>query len=109
MKISNFDVKSVATIDDIKRFISNTITQIINIVNGKITFKDNFDGASISTTFSSANVDTPVVHNLGRNAIGYILVTASASMSVYTGSQAGNTTTIFLRSNNPGSATLLVY
>jgi hypothetical protein len=109
MKISNFDVKSVATIDDIKRFISNTITQIINIVNGKITFKDNFDGVSVGASFTAANTDTPVVHNLGRNAIGYILVTASAAMSVYTGSQAGNTTTIFLRSNNPGSATILVF
>lgn len=109
MKIANFDVSNVGSIEDVKRFISQTMAQVITIINGRITLADNFDGKIVSASFTAVNTDTAVTHGLGRTAIGYILVTASAAMSIYTGSQAGDGTTIFLRSNNPGSATILVF
>lgn len=109
MRIANFDVKAVDSIDDIKRFISQTVAQIITIVNGRITFADNFDGKAIPVTFSALGVDTAVVHNLGRLSIGYFIINASAPMSIYNGSQASTESITYLKSNNPGSATILVF
>lgn len=108
MKVSNFDVKAVATLDDVKRFLSQTVSQIATILNSKITFVDNFDSRSVDVTFSSPAIDVAVDHNLGRLAISYIPQMLSTPMIIYTGQTAPNGNTIYLRSSAAGTATIMV-
>jgi hypothetical protein len=109
VKINNLEIKAVDSIDDLKRFISQVMNQITTIFNNRITFADNFDGKSVSVSFTQSGVDTAVVHGLGRAAIGYFIINASAPMSLYNGSIASNDSILFLRSNNTGSATIMVF
>lgn len=85
------------------------MAQVVTIINGKIAINDNLDSRLVNVTFTSAAVDTQVTHNLGRIAIGYILTVSSAPMSIYNGVTAGDSNNIFLRTNNPGSTTILVF
>lgn len=109
MRVNNSDVKAVETIDDVKRYISQTMSQVVQILNGKLTFQDNQDARIVSVNFTSSGVDFPVNHNLGRQAVGYFLVTASSPMSIYNGQTASTDANLFLRTNNTGSATILVF
>src|SRR6267142_6463697 len=99
MRVTNFDVKNVTSLDDVQRFISQTITQIVTIVNGKATFTDNIDCRLVNVTFTASAVDTQVTHNLGRTTVGYFLTGSSTPMSIYIGVNTGNINNIFVRTN----------
>jgi hypothetical protein len=109
VKVDNQEVKTVTTLEDLKVNVSKTMTELIQLVNGKISFSDNFDGRIASAAFTSMGVDTQVVHGLNRIPVGYIVCKANAPLSVYDGSRASDNNNIYLRSSAVGTANILVF
>lgn len=95
--------------EELGRFSEIFAEDVVRVVNGQLDFATNFTAKTISVTFSTPSVDVSVSHGLGRVPIGYIIVSLSAPLVVYTGIGAWSTGTITLRASAAGIATLLVY
>lgn len=78
-------------------------------VNGSLQFDQNLKTQTVHTSFGATNTDVAVSHNLGTVPSGYILAGASAPMSLFNGSKANTASLLYLRSNNVGSATIVVF
>lgn len=103
------DISNVETIDDVKRFSTACLKQLVESVNGNLILTENVKASVVSVSFGSADSDTAVAHNLGKPPVGFILCGASVAMSLYNGSTAANNTTIFIKSTAAGSASVLVF
>lgn len=81
---------------------------LVSYLNGKIAFGDgvktnNIDGSWVSVvTPGAANTDFTVNHVLNRVPVGYLVVSKSAAVDVYTGSVAATKTQLTLRATTTG-------
>lgn len=81
---------------------------LISVINGKVSFGDgkrtnNIDGSWVSVvTPGVANTDFTVSHVLNRIPVGYLVVSKSAAVDIYTGSVAATATQITLRATVTG-------
>lgn len=87
------------------------IERTARIVNGNIEFGNptsgpaNIRGAWVTvTTPGVANTDFTITHNLGRAAVGYLIVAKTAACDVYTSPTVNNnpTTNLILRASATG-------
>lgn len=102
----------VATIKEDKdkfRFISIALEDLINQVNGNLEPVKNLKFNTVSVTFSSADSDVLVSHNLGRVISGYIQCGQSAALIVYDGSPISSTSKVNLKASAAGTARILFY
>ncbi len=95
--------------DEVARFTDLCLADIVNIVNGNLDFGSNINCKLLSVTFSAANVNTAVTHNLGRAPAGYIVTKSSASANVFDGTVASNSNTLYLQASAQATVGLLVY
>lgn len=83
-------------------------TQLAKVVNHGISFgnptsgADNISGAWFIFTTPAPNTDFVITHNFGRVPVGYLVMTKSASVDIYTGSVPSDDTTITLRATVAG-------
>lgn len=88
--------------DEFKRFVSNYITNITQIVNGGLDFKDNIRSSVLtSIAFDGITVQT-IPHTLGFIPNGYLVVYLDAAAVIYkpVGVQyAWTSSVIYLQSN----------
>ena len=110
-KIANtFNVSNVNSLDDLRRFSSILDADIINQINGNLSFQDNLRTAgSYVVTFKSAMDIQTVSHNLNMVPQGVIEIYRTAAIITY--APQGNAYTwtsnqIFLQSNGAGSVTI---
>lgn len=89
------------------KYIQLFLQSVVDVVNGRIEFKDNVKISSQSVVFSAADTDTTVAHGLGRAPRGYLVVGLSAAMIIYDGSKAKTATNITLKSNAAGTAQIV--
>lgn len=82
--------------------------EVKTILNSGLKFSDNFSGKQVSVTFSGAAADASVAHGLGRVPTGYIILSSSVSMNVYTGATAWTSNLIYLRASAAGTVVVLV-
>lgn len=109
MRITKLDLSNLENFEQLRRFGAALFREITDLLNGQVTFQDNFSANTLTQNFPIANQDTPINHGLGRVPSGYILVGADVAMSVYDGQGASTVDTIFLRSNAVGTARILIY
>ena len=96
--------------DDKKwNFVAQFLDNIKELLNSGLRFSDNFDARIVSATFTAANTDLSVSHSLGRVPTGYVVLSLSASMIVYTGASAWTSSTISLKASAAGTASLLLF
>jgi len=103
------DVRLVESFDDLKRFASSMFQGIFETVNGNLSFKDNFKGKILDVSFTAANVEQRVFHNLGIIPTGYLAIKKNATTIVYDGVSATTTTDIYLRSSAISEVKLLIF
>lgn len=94
---------------DLYRYIQLFMADVKNVVNGRLEVNKNLDVKIVNALFITANVNTDIVHGLGRAPIGYIEVGKSVSMIVYSGDGATNASTISLRASAAGTAKMLFF
>jgi predicted RNA-binding protein with EMAP domain len=109
MKIKTIlSVTNVEDWNELRRFVTQMIDSIIDTVNGKLDFQENIVSSIHSVVFPSANTQIEVSHGLGKIPTGYILVKASAAMSIYDGTSSNTDNKLYIKSTAQGSATVIV-
>lgn len=103
------DVSNTDTWEELRRYVSITLDDIVAAINGRLTFGDNVSTQVLSVTFSAANTSVTVPHTLKRVPSGYVLCGASAAMSIYNGSSANDKNNIYVKSSATGTASILVF
>jgi hypothetical protein len=99
----------LTTIDQLSRFMSLLAGNLDIILNGGITFADNFKGQVVECSFSAANMDSSFPHQLGRSPTGYLSLGQNAALIVYDGTNALQPQTITLRSSAIGTAQVFIF
>lgn len=85
-------------------------TDVQNLVNGQLSYVDNFKAQLIGVTFLAANTDQAVPHNLNSLPTGYQILRKSVTLDVYDGSQnVFQTSYVTLRSTAIGFVTLMIF
>lgn len=95
--------------DQLPRFTQKALENIASILNNGVLFSDNFNAKTLTFTFSAANIETAVIHGLGRVPTGYIQVGSSAALTVYDGASANTSSLLYLRASALGTGRVLVY
>lgn len=107
MKVSQFDTSNLNQADFMV-FVSKMLNDVKSILNGGLLVQDNCSFKVADVQFTAANSEVKINHSLGRLPLGYILIGASAAMSLYNGVTASSVQDIYVRSSATGSATILV-
>ncbi len=89
---------SVKSWEDLRRFASACVQDIVNQINGKISFNDNIQGVDVNVFFPNANIDVPTFHNLGYVPSGFLVVGLDSAAIIYSNT-ASTSTNSFLKSS----------
>lgn len=95
--------------EDVPKYLAKYAEEISRILTNGVDFQTNFNGKLLSITFSAANSDTALTHNLGRVPTGYLVYSKSAALIVYDGSLGSSESVIYLRASAPGTAGVIVF
>lgn len=110
MKIKTaLSVSNLKTLEELTRWVSQTLSAIIDLVNGRISMVDNMDVFEATVTFTAANAEVKVPHTLTRVPTRYEISSLTAAMSIYTGTTPFTESNIYLKSSATGVATVLIY
>jgi len=93
---SNFS--TVKTWEDLRRFAAQLCQDIVNQINGGLTFKDNIQNTELSAFFPLADKDVALTHTLGYVPSGFLVVGLDSAAIIYN-STAANANQIFLKSS----------
>jgi hypothetical protein len=104
MKILNsFQVPRLdKSFKDLVTVIQQYWSNLVTVLNGNVSFgngvlSDNISGSWVSVTFSAANTNTTIAHNLNRLPVAYIPMSKLVTCDVYNGSVAPTKTQITLK------------
>ena len=95
--------------EEVQRFVDIALSQIVQILNGRITPADNFDCNILSISFSAANTEVGTPHTLGREPAGYYCIGSTDATTLYDGSSANTARLIYLRATAATTARVLVF
>lgn len=100
-------VQNLKDLEEVKRFLANALTKIIQQLNGSLEFVQNVRASSADVTFNGSVQKIP--HGLGIVPQGYIVISQSASFTVYKAtSPEWDSNHIFLNASGNGTAKILV-
>jgi hypothetical protein len=102
------DFSQVEDVEQLKRFSSIVVRELVDVVNGNLSFGDNFKCTVATVSFPSADVEQQIFHNLGRAPVGYVLVSANVAMNLYDGGSANTASELYLKSSAVGTAKIII-
>lgn len=102
---------NVENFEDDTRWANLTLflKDVYNILLKGITPQDNFKGALLEVTFTSANVDLEIRHGLQFTPSNYHVYGISEAMSIYDGVEDPNSKFFYLRSSATGTARIFIF
>lgn len=106
--VSNFDTSNTDQ-KNFQRYSSKQMQDVVRILNKGILFADNFDGSIVTANFTAANTNLSLTHNLNRIPTGYVALSLSAAMIIYSGTTESSETQITLKSSAVGTAVILIF
>lgn len=110
MKISSAsEIPREPTLDGLQKFLSLFCKDVSSILNGNVTFADNFKAQVLSVSFAAANTDKKISHTLGKIPVGYLLIGSTVAASLYTGTVAATSSVITLKSSAVANTTILLF
>lgn len=93
---------------EFQRHASIAVGSVVDKINGGLEFDKNFNSQTVSVVFDQANTDVAVAHTLGRTGLKYLKAQSTADCSVYDGSKPATKDTIYLRSTQPATVSLVL-
>lgn len=105
--ISNLSPDDIPTLI---KFVAIGMKNIYDALANKLSFADNFDGQIIDVSFTSANAETVIAHNLGRVPVGYSIQRSNAAAALYdSGGSNWTKTTLYLKASAVSNVTIMVF
>lgn len=95
--------------EDLRRYCSDSITQIITVLNGRVSVTENLETSLVSATFIAASSTITITHTLQKIPDGYIVVGKSANFVVFDGNKTNTDAVIYLQASAAGTARVLVF
>lgn len=103
---------NIKTLDDLKRFLSLTLGELVQQVNGKLSFVQNIEASGPhELTFLASGVNMEIAHTLSRVPTGFIVVSLNADMRVWRPSSPGtewNDKKAYLTSSGAGTVSVYI-
>lgn len=90
------------------RYIAIALNDIRSVVNGGLSFADNFSAQTLILNFSGA-VNVLFSHNLKRVPVGYLITRLTSPAIIYDGTSPGTDEFFSLRSSAACVATVLLF
>lgn len=110
MKIKTVQsLSNIDTLDGLIKWVSQMATDIVNVINGKVSLTDNCQTSLVTVNFTAANTEIPVPHSLGMVPQGYLDAGKSAAITVFDGTTSNTSSTLFVKSSGVGTAKLLIF
>ncbi len=103
-------VSNTEGLEDLKRYVSIQIDDILSEINGRLTFADNLRTRVLNIAFKSADA-LEVPHSLGAVPNGYILIGSDLPVQLSDGG-ASTTTSIILKATGttyPINARVMIF
>lgn len=109
MKIKTaVNLSNLTTLEEVNRYYPQSITSIVEAINGNLSFQDNLSTNIQSITFPSASTSVAVTHNLGKLPVGYVVIGKSGNVQIWDGTPAADTQKIYLQASGAVTATVMV-
>lgn len=109
MKVKPYNLFNLKTIEELGRFVSIMNNDIIRAINGLLTFQDNFACVTIEASFTAANTETEVTHNLGKVPSGYFVIKSNAASVVYDSGRQNTDKIIYLKASAISNVTMIIF
>lgn len=106
---SSSKIENLPDLDEVKRYTSIALDDIIDNINGNLTVRDNLSMKLVSATFTASNTEIVVAHGLGRTPQGYLVASLTGAATIYDGVSENNMTNYFLRSSAVCGARILFF
>ena len=107
-----FGISQLTSWQEVQRFASSVLDNLVDVVNGQLSFVDNINADGPYTiTFTGGNDIHKIPHNLNRTPVGVIEIYRTAAITTFApqGTQyTWNNVNIFLQSSGAGSVTIYV-
>lgn len=107
--LTGADLGQIKDPDEFSRQASQVIKEAVDNINGKLEFDKNMNTQTVSVTFPSANTDVAVTHNLMKTDVHYLKSKSDVDCSVYDGAKANTLNTVYLRSTQKATVTLILH
>jgi formate dehydrogenase assembly factor FdhD len=108
-KISGFSALGKVPPDQFHKEASPVIQETVDTVNGKLEFDTNMNTQTVTVKFPVANTDLAIGHKLNKTTINYLVGSKSVDCSVYNGATANTKNTVYLRSTQAATVTLILF
>lgn len=102
------DLSNLGDFDSSKRFIGDTISQLVAQFNGNVDFGYNVRSFTVSFNFTAANTNFRIEHGLNRQPMGYILIKSNVAVNLYDGDGGMGINFINLKASSISQVTFLV-
>lgn len=102
-------ISNVETLEDLRRYTSQALDEIVGAINGRISLSDNVQATIKSVTFSGANATVSVDHGLGTSPSGYFVVGLSTAITVFDGNRSSDSANLYVQASGAGTARLLIF
>ena len=106
---ANANLSTSTTITDIARLVTVALRELHKAVNGKLEFGVNVQGVVLTATFTAANSQITLAHNLGYTPTGYIQIGSKVGGIVYDGTTTNNVEMLYLKATVAGTYRLFIF
>ena len=109
VKLTKINIGSTTDPVELSRLMAIVVDQLNTLLNAGLLFSDNFNAKFTSVTFSQADTEQRIEHNLGRVASSYLVLNNSANAVVYSGVSENSNQFLFLRASAPCTVSLMIF
>lgn len=106
---SSSKIENLPDLDEVKRYTSIALDDIIDNINGNLTVRDNLSMKLVSVTFTAANTELLVAHGLGRTPQGYLIASLTNAATIYDGTSENGIVNYYLKSSAICGARVLFF
>lgn len=102
-------VSNVTDWQSLRRFCSIFFTSIIDELNGRLTFSENINTATVTMEFTAPNQELRFDHTLERIASNYILIKTSVDARLFDGSTENVKNSSYIKCTAAATVTVLIF
>lgn len=102
------DVGNIGAFDVFKTVVATIFSDILAAINGKLEFDKNLLTQTVDVTFTAANTEQAISHNLRSLVSDYIVCKKSVACDVYDGASASTTSIVYLKCNTAGATVRII-
>jgi hypothetical protein len=102
------DVGAVGVFEVFRTVVATLFSDILAAINGNLEFDKNLLTQTVDVTFTAANTEQAISHNMRSIVSDYIICKKSAACDVYDGVSAATTSVIYLKCSQAATVRIIL-